>query len=97
MSKRNKTGEYDLFKEIWDERAHKCVICNDPLHFFNVCYFAHVLGKGAYPELRMAKKNIVIMCFDHHQIYDHHTHKAKEDKRFNKIFKLKDELKQTKR
>ena len=93
MKKRKKTGEKTVFFEIWAERPHKCVICDAVLPMFTVRYFAHILGKGAYPSLRLNKENIEIMCFPHHYMYDHETNRAIDDPRFDKIFIKKDKLK----
>jgi hypothetical protein len=63
MSKRKKTGEWDMFLEIWSERTHKCLECNmdlgnKPLPIF----FSHILTKGRTPELRLDKRNIELLC-----------------------------------
>lgn len=68
---RKATGEKDLFLEIWKERKHICVNCKtylgeEPL----VHYFSHIKGKGAYPELRLDKDNIQLLCRDCHYAFD---------------------------
>lgn len=72
------TGERDLFLEIWEERPHFCqnpkcpnknceqgtFLGDEPLVYF----FSHIKSKGAFPELRLVKTNIEILCGDcHHQ------------------------------
>ena len=89
---RQKTGELDFFWGLWKRRKHKCSVCGKILYEFNVSFFAHLLPKGRYPELRLVEDNVVVMCFECHYIFDHQTHKAKEDERFEKIFKMKKEL-----
>jgi hypothetical protein len=93
MEKRKKTGELELFKEIWAERPHKCVICEANLPVFTVKFFAHVLSKGSHPEMRLDKENIEIMCFPHHYRYDAETYAATKDRRYDKIFAKKEDLK----
>jgi hypothetical protein len=66
---RKKTGELELFKEIAEERPEICEVCQNRINFAPHS-FAHVLSKGAYPSLRLVKKNIVVMCFDCHHQYD---------------------------
>lgn len=68
-----KTGEKELFLEIWNERPHYCTNTNckeylgeEPLTH----YFAHLKSKGAHGELRLNKDNITLLCFDCHYIYD---------------------------
>lgn len=57
--------------EIWKDRKHECFECGKGLHGAPVKgYFSHVIGKGARPDLRFVKKNIVLHCHPggcHHQ------------------------------
>ena len=92
MKPRKKTGELELFKKIWEERPHKCTICDVRLPWFAVSLFAHVLGKGTEPAARLDKENILLMCYPHHYHYDHETSRAADDERYNKVFELKDEI-----
>ena len=64
---RKTTGELALFKEIWMEREHICDECDEVLTYFSVDWFHHIKGKGKYPELRLVKDNIQMLCFKHHQ------------------------------
>jgi hypothetical protein len=66
---KNPTGERDLFLEIWKEREHICsnkdcrkYLGDEPC----VQYFSHIKSKGAYPELRLDKSNIEILCGECH-------------------------------
>lgn len=90
---RKKTGELDLFKQIWTERPHESEVSGELLYEFSPAYFAHLLSKGAYPGFRLKKENIILMTFEEHQLFDHQTHKAKKDKRFDWVFAKKEELK----
>ena len=63
------TGEKELFLEIWNERPHYCTnpecrtyLGEEPMTYF----FSHIKSKGAYPELRLVKSNIELLCFDCH-------------------------------
>ena len=73
--KRKKTGELDLFREIWEEREHVCKNCGDELSE-NVSirdfihYFSHQKTKGAYPELRLDKTNIDLNCPTCHDLWE---------------------------
>lgn len=71
--KRKITGEKGLFLEIWNERPHICSNKNcqkhlgeDPMTY----YFAHIKSKGAYPELRLEKSNLALLCLTCHQAFD---------------------------
>lgn len=68
-----KTGERELFLEIWKERSHYCQnkncrkwLGNEP----KAIYFSHRKSKGTYPELRLDKNNIDLLCADCHRIYE---------------------------
>lgn len=63
------TGERELFIEIWSERSHYCEnpkcrkwLGNEP----KVIFFSHRKSKGAYPELRLDKTNIDLLCSECH-------------------------------
>ena len=69
--KRKKTGDLELFKEIRNERTHYCVKCSKWLgHNLKPMFFSHIKSKGAYPELRMDKSNIELLCAECHYIYE---------------------------
>lgn len=90
--KRKKTGELELFKEIWNERPHESEVSGELIYEFSVSCFAHVLSKGAYPSYRLDKRNIVLMTPEEHHLFDFKTDKAKQDKRFSWVFDRKEEL-----
>lgn len=65
------TGELAMFKEIWMEREHVCVKCGKRLSEpMRVHYFSHIKSKGAYPELRLCKENIEMLCMECHHKYE---------------------------
>jgi hypothetical protein len=64
--------DIEFFESIWNTRPHYSQVSGEFLgHEFNVCFFAHVLPKGAYPKFRNLEVNILLMTFDEHQEYDH--------------------------
>lgn len=68
---RKNTGELALFKEIWNERQHVCARCGQILpEPMRVHYFSHIKSKGAFPELRLCKTNIELLCINCHQKYE---------------------------
>jgi len=96
------TGEALLFKEIWDElepEERVSFVTGGNLedrHEMRTFYFAHVLGKGAYPEFRLYKKNIVLLTFKQHKLWDTARFKIREDptmvRFWQKMFDLEKEL-----
>ncbi len=75
-----------IFLEIWSEREHICVCCNQELLFPNTWYFSHVVSKGALPQARHDKENIVLKCDKCHFEWEH----GDRNKLFNKeiLFEL---------
>lgn len=68
---RKKTGERDVFLEIWNERPHVCSNCQAPLGDEPKTFmFSHNKGKGAHDELRLVKSNIDLHCWDCHDARD---------------------------
>ena len=93
MLKRKKTGELDLFKEIWEERPHKSEISNTPIPFFHPQHFAHILPKSAYPRYRLEKQNIILLTREEHFRFDHETHIAKASAMYDHLFRKRAALK----
>ena len=89
---RKKTGELQLFQEIWEERKHACQVCGEPLPAFDIWNFAHVLGKKAYQKFRLEKANIILMCRKHHHQYDNQS--TADDPLFTWVLELKQKLKE---
>ena len=77
--KRKKTGELELFIEIYNERPHVSYISEEPIRQFDVSCFAHVLNKNVYPELRLEKINIALITKEEHRIFDRGTLKDREE------------------
>lgn len=56
----------------WEKRwgEVKCLECGAVLHF-HPHFCAHILSKGAFPQFRTDMRNIIPLCADHHQQFDH--------------------------
>lgn len=86
------TGEWAMMLAIWAVRPHFCEVYktylgDDPKPIF----FAHILRKSVYPELRLYDKNIAIMSPKAHNKYDNGDSEAYE---FAEINQRKEILKQ---
>ena len=73
--KKQASGQYEMFLEIWNERPHVSFVSGKPLDkwfggklFVNL--FAHVLSKGAFPKYKLNKENIVLLTPFEHTLYD---------------------------
>jgi len=97
VTKKSKpTGEGVLFQALWNTRPRKSFITGEPLgDEAKTWYFAHVLPKSTYPEMRLYDKNIVFLTLEQHEIWDHtDSSQARADHRWDKMFELEEILKQ---
>jgi hypothetical protein len=58
--------------EIWNERDHVSEVSGEPLGSTipHAYYFSHILSKGAHPALKFEKRNIMLMTFDEHYMWE---------------------------
>lgn len=94
LNKRRPTGELNLYKEIWEERPHKSEVNGEPIPFFHIWCFSHILPKGLYPKYRLKKENIIIKTPKQHYDWGNRRHKLKDDPEWQSIFELYELLKQ---
>jgi hypothetical protein len=92
-------SQIDLFNQIWADRPHVSFVSGKPISFFSVAHFAHVLPKGKWPKFKYEAKNIVLLTFEEHHLYDMGTEnqrvRYKKDNPgtdWQKLFDLKDKL-----
>ena len=52
----------ELYREIWEEREHRCANCAMYIPSPVVHNFSHIRSKGARPDLKYDKDNIEILC-----------------------------------
>lgn len=58
-----------FFMSIWSERPHYCEHCSKWLgHEPRTYMFDHLLEKSKYPELRLEKDNILLVCLACHDL-----------------------------
>lgn len=82
LKKRKPTGELAVFREVWNERPHICVWCNDPLgDVLQPIFFDHIIPKSKAPSLRLDKSNIRLLCMGCH----HTRHFGTKEQIKNKI------------
>ncbi len=95
LENKKPTGELELFLEIWNERPHKSEVSGEPLYYFDVSNFSHVLpkAKGKYPKMKLYKKNIMLKTREEHDLWEYHKYKIVDDPKWKKVFELANELK----
>jgi hypothetical protein len=90
-----KKEQKDMFLQIWEEREHISELSGEYLgEEPNVWYFAHILGKGAYPQAKHDKENIMLVTQKEHWELDQNTHKAKANSLYKPFFDKQQELKE---
>lgn len=68
-----RTADDVLNKSLWWRRKHACYECLKPLEFPGPppkWVFSHVHGKGARPDLRYVRENVVFHCSDCHREWE---------------------------
>jgi len=91
---RKKTGELDMFQEIWAERQHYSEVSGEYLgETLDVSFFAHILPKGTYGNYRLRKENIILLTKKEHYQLDHAVHEIKDKEEWEFVFRLRKDLK----
>lgn len=86
--------QQEMFKKMWSEREHESELSGAWLgDEMNAWFFAHILGKGAYPHLKLVEENIMLLTQSEHWEVDQNTHKAKENPLYKPYFDKAEELK----
>jgi hypothetical protein len=64
--------EIDMFIWIWENRPHASELSGEPLSYFSVAQFLHVLPKGLnkYPHYRLNPENILLGTMEEHHLVD---------------------------
>lgn len=65
--------QIELFKEIRDTRPHICEVCKKKIGKPEPQCFSHCLAKWSYPQRKLDKNNIGLVCWsftDCHEIHD---------------------------
>jgi hypothetical protein len=86
--------EIALGKHLFTSRQQRSEISGLYLgETYNHVYCSHIIPKGAFPKFRHYYKNIVLMTFEEHQLWDHYRHRIKNNPEWNWLFKLEEVLK----
>lgn len=72
------TGERELFKSVWENRAHVSELSGHKLGEPVVSMFAHLLPKGLYPRFRLREDNIILLTPHEHYLLDFGTEEMRE-------------------
>ena len=66
-----------FFRWIWNNKPHYCEECYVPLREYSAVYCSHILSRGAHPDMAWDARNINILCFKHHNMWEDNTQRHK--------------------
>lgn len=59
-----------FYRWCWEHNPHYCQECMRPLRQYSATYVSHILTRGAHPELAHDPRNVNILCFNHHSVWE---------------------------
>lgn len=59
-----------FYRFCWEHYPHRCEECMRPLRQYSATYVSHILTRGAHPELAHDCRNVNILCFSHHSVWE---------------------------
>ena len=59
-----------FFRWVWEHKPHQCEECLKPLRNYSAVYCSHILTRGSHPETAHDARNINILCFEHHSLWE---------------------------
>ena len=78
-----------FFEYVWKVRPHVCQECGRELKEMKKWYMHHILSKAKYPYFRHDERNILMLCYQHHNEIESATSAPKL-----KVFPLQEKIKQ---
>lgn len=64
-----------FYRFCWDHYPHVCAECMRPLYQYSATYVSHIMTRGAHPETSHDCRNVNILCFSHHSIWENGNRK----------------------
>lgn len=62
-----------FYRYCWDIYPHVCAECCKPLRQYSAVYISHIKTRGSHPELSHDCRNVNILCFEHHSMWEDAT------------------------
>lgn len=59
-----------FYKWCWDHYPHQCAECMRPLRQYSATFVSHIMTRGAHPEAAHDCRNVNILCFSHHSVWE---------------------------
>lgn len=77
-SKSLRMCDVKFYKYCWSVLDHYCEETGWYLKQYSSVYISHILSRGAYPEMRWDIRNINILSFESHQLWEFGTLETKK-------------------
>ena len=65
-----------FYRWVWKNKPHYCEECMKPLREYSSVYVSHILTRGAHPDMAHDPRNIIILCFNHHNQWENGDRRA---------------------
>lgn len=65
-----------FYRWVWDHSPHYCAECMRPLTQYSATYVSHIMTRGAHPETAHDCRNVNILCFSHHSVWENGDRKS---------------------
>lgn len=89
-SKSLRNCDVKFYKYCWEVLDHYCQESGLWLKQYSSVYISHILSRGAYPEMRWDIRNINILSFKAHQLWEFGT--IEEKKKMNIWFNNQEQI-----
>lgn len=80
-----------FYRFCWDHYPHICAECMRPLRQYSATYVSHIMTRGAHPETAHDCRNVNILCFSHHSVWENGN--RKNMRIYQRNLKIVEELK----
>lgn len=64
-----------FYRWCWEHYPHQCAECMRPLRQYSATYVSHIMTRGAHPETAHDCRNVNILCFSHHSVWENGNRK----------------------
>lgn len=64
-----------FYRWCWNHKRHICEECMRPLREYSATYVSHIMTRGAHPETAHDCRNVNILCFSHHSVWENGNRK----------------------
>ena len=65
-----------FYRWCWEHYPHICSETMRPLHHYSAIYVSHIMTRGAHPEMAHDPRNVNILCFEAHNMWENGYRKS---------------------